>query len=98
MRETRMTDFLLRLLIGCLIIVGVWGAFAKGELLGWFGDRLERRFPEVVLKPIFLCPPCMASLWGSTVWFIFGGDLIFWVPFVLALSGLNRIVAGNLLK
>ena len=92
-----MTDFLLRLFIGCLIIVGIWNAFKPGMVMGWLGKIWDRRLPEGLNKPIWSCPPCMASVHGTWIWFLFGGDLTFWPAFVLALSGLNRLVSGKLL-
>jgi hypothetical protein len=90
-------DFLLRLLIGSCVCIGVWNAFGKDEIMGWLGNILEKHFPEKVNKPIFMCPPCMASLWGSAVWFYLGGGFWLWPVFVLALSGLNVLVVQNLI-
>lgn len=92
-----MTDFLLRLLIGCLVSVGWWNAFKPGMIMGWLGKIWDRRLPEELQKPLYSCPPCLASTVGTGVWFFFGGDLTFWPAFVLALSGLNRLVSGKLL-
>ncbi len=93
-----MTDFPLLLLVGSLIIIGIWNAFSPGMILGWLGSIWDRRLPDAISKPLYACPPCMASVHGTWVWFLAGGDLTMWVPFVLALSGLLRIIAGNLLK
>lgn len=93
-----MTNFLLLLPIASLVIVGIWNAFAPGMIFGWLADWLEKHVSEHFLKPVYSCPPCMASVHGTWVWFLAGGDLTWWPPFVLALSGLNRIVAGNILK
>lgn len=92
-----MTNFLLRLLIGCLICIGIWNAFKPEMILGWLGRIWDRRLPDTLNKPIWSCPPCMASIHGTWFWFFAGGDLTYWLPFVLALSGLNRIVSGKLL-
>lgn len=93
-----MIDFLLRLFIASLAIFGVWNAFAPGMIFGWLGDVLENRLPEYAQKPLYTCPACMASIWGTALWFYFGGDLTMWPVFVLALSGFNRIVSANFLK
>jgi len=92
-----MTDFLLRLLIGCLVSVGWWNAFKPGMIMGWLGKIWDRRLPEELQKPLYSCPPCLASTVGSAMWFVLGGSAELWFPFVLALSGLNRIVASKLL-
>lgn len=88
--------FYLRLLLASLIIVGCWNLFGKDELLGFAGDWLVKHAPHWG-KPIGLCPACMASVYGSTIWFLTGGDVMWWVPFVLALSGTMVIVGKKLL-
>lgn len=91
------SNFLFLLLIGCLICIGIWNAFKPDMLMGWLGEICDRYLPEAVNKPIWSCPPCLASVHGTWIWFLAGGDLTWWLPFVLALSGLNRIVSGKLL-
>lgn len=93
-----MIDFLLRLIIASLVCFGVWNAFAPGMIFGWLGDTFDKRLPAALQKPLYSCPPCLASVYGSIMWFLLGGDTTLWLPFVLALSGFNRIVASNLLK
>lgn len=93
-----MSQFPLLLLVGCLICIGIWNAFAPGEIFGWLAKIWDKRLPEAISKPLYNCPPCMASVHGTWLWILAGGDLTWWLPFVLALSGLNRIVSGNLLK
>lgn len=90
-------DFWLRMALAGLVIIGIWNAFAKGEVLGFFGDWLEKHAPKWG-KPLGLCPPCSASVWGSTVWFITGGEWQGVFIFVLALSGAMVLVSRNLLK
>lgn len=97
-QETMNLDFWLRLFMGMLIILGVWGAFGKGMILGWLGDRLEARYPEFLLKPIFLCVCCMASVWGSAVWFLTGGDFFYWPFYVVALSGLMKLIPVSFIE
>jgi hypothetical protein len=91
-------EFWMRMALGCLIIIGVWGAFAPGMIFGWLGDFLEKHINEHFLKPIFTCPCCMASVWGSTVWFLTGGDVFYWPFFVIALSGLMKFIPLSFLQ
>lgn len=92
-------DFWLRLALAALIIVGVWTAFGKVMILGWLGDIWERRLPDAFNKPLWQCPPCMASVHGTWVWFLTGGSLDFWwIAFVLALSGAMKLIVENLLR
>lgn len=86
-------DFWARLFIGALVIVGVWNAFDREMILGWLRNLLVKRVPAPVLKPIFDCPPCMASVWGTTIWFTTGGEVSVWWPiYVVALSGLCKLI------
>lgn len=89
-------DFYIRMLLAALVIIGVWNLFGKGELLGFAGNWLEKHAPHWG-KPLGLCPACMSSVYGSTVWFATGGDVWMWAPFVLALSGALVIVGKRLL-
>jgi len=91
-------DFWLRIPLGMLVIIAIWNAFAPGNIFGWLGDRLESRYPEFVLKPVFLCLCCMASLWGSAVWFYTGGDLLQWPLYVLALSGALKLLPMSFIQ
>lgn len=90
-------NFLQLLLIGCLVCIGIWNAFKPGMIFGWLGKIWDRRLPEVLQKPLYSCPPCLASIYGSALWILAGGDLTWWPVFVLALSGLNRLVSSKLL-
>ncbi len=90
--------FIIHLVVAMLICAGIWNAFTKGQILGWLGDIWEKRLPNAINKPLWMCMPCLASFWGTLIWFlVFDGDRWMWIPFVLALSGLNRIIAHNLL-
>lgn len=92
-------DFWLRIPLAALIILAIAFIFEKEELLGWLGDRLMKRIPVYYLKPFFLCVICMASVWGTAVWFATGGTLTLWWPaFCLALCGVMRLISENLLK
>lgn len=87
-----------KLVVACLICIGITTLFNKGMLLGWLGDIWERRLPDAINKPLWSCLPCMASVQGTWIWFLLGGSVELWVPFCLALCGLNRIVSDNLLR
>jgi hypothetical protein len=92
------TDFWFRMALGMFIIVGVWNAFAPGMIFGWLGDFLEKHIHEHFLKPVFTCPCCMASVWGTTIWFLTGGDVYYWPFFVIALSGLMKFIPISFLQ
>lgn len=90
---------ILQLFVAMLVCVGIWNAFGHGQILGWLGDIWEKRLPDAINKPLWSCPPCLASVHGTWMWFfLFDGSAGYWIPFVLALSGLNKIVAHNVLR
>jgi len=91
-------DFWIRLPLAGFIIVGVWALFGKGMLLEPIGKWTDKWMSRWVQKPLFDCPPCQSSVWGTAVWFSTGGDWLWWIPFCLALCGILKIVAHNLLN
>jgi hypothetical protein len=97
------TNFLLRLAIASLAILGVHHATAdKNQLLGFLNqyyfyptqDIDGKKVPRLWAKPLFSCIACMASVWGTLLyWGLLGGNnWREWVLFVLALSGLNALL------
>lgn len=83
------------LFLNLFLIVGVWKLTEKDMLLGWFGDRLHKILGAFWSKPVFDCPPCMASIWGTA--FFFGAKLDQLMPWYffplhsLALCGLATL-------
>lgn len=47
---------------------------------------------EMFKKPLFNCPPCMASIWGTGGFLFTGLGWEYWVVWVLSLAGFNYIV------
>lgn len=76
-------------------IIGLWTACKPDMLLSFVGDKLHG-LSSYMQKPLYLCPPCMASIWGS-VWFavLFALGLVnpfFYPLYILAVSGLNVVL------
>lgn len=72
--------------------LGVNTVLSPPYLLEDVGQKLDETFPSWVNKPLWRCPPCMASVHGITIYtFIlapqFGFLLL--VPFVVCLAGFN---------
>ena len=63
------------------------------ELLATRGQK----FMDLISKPLSECPPCMASIWGTTFLLLFGAPFD-WVliPAVLAVAACN-LVLGKLI-
>lgn len=53
-----------------LVCVGIFLLFQPGNLLYFIRARLKKILPLVLLKPLFECLSCMASIWGITYWLI----------------------------
>lgn len=90
-------EFWIRLPLASVIIIGIWVSFEPKMIFSFMADWFHKWLPVMLQKPLYDCPACMSSIWGSIIWFSTGGDLIWWVPFVFALCGLNRIVSAKLL-
>lgn len=52
-----------------------------------------------ICKPLFACPPCMASVHGTLAWFFWGGGSIqWWIPFIVCLCGAMKIITNLFLN
>lgn len=69
------------------------------EVAWWFKYYGMKITPSFIHKPLFLCPVCMSSIYGTVAFtvshfFIYpiNQPLIVYVPFLLAVAGTNRIL------
>lgn len=74
----------------------IWGIKAVTEYPFIFykqANWLNSVLPVWVAKPIYKCPVCMSSVWG-TYFFLYSDQrgLINWVIFVFALCGINYLI------
>lgn len=60
-----MTYYLQLLFLNFLLVFGIWKLFQKDEVFGALGDWLYKRLGEYWSKPLFNCPPCMSSVYGT---------------------------------
>ena len=58
----------------------------------WWTFRETELPKDKWLKPIATCPTCMASVWGSVLHFILGGDIYTWPLAVLAAAFTNTLM------
>ncbi len=68
---------------------------AEGMLL--HGVRVwldKKRIPSFLRKPLYKCPPCMASIWGSVVWGFFSISFFTpgWPLFCLSVCSVSYIL------
>lgn len=94
--------FLAAILFGFLWIWGVHcamtmvfkGIAAKIEALLFQLLNNNTKLTRAILKPIFLCPPCMSSLHGLILFLVLfqGWPFYHVIAYVIVLAGLNYIV------
>jgi hypothetical protein len=81
------------LILNSLIIFAVYAMAGEGMIFGSLADRLRLILPIYICKPLFDCPPCMASFWGIVIYICLVNsnylDLIIYLP---TLCGANYII------
>lgn len=96
-------DLIFHIILISAVTVG--GHIAIGKLLEELYKDPEwiyidaKPWQKHLIKPMFYCPTCMASVWGTTLHFYFGGTLHDWIPVCFALAFTNRTlnrVSNNL--
>lgn len=78
-----------------LISAWCWGIhclFSEGFVLEKISIIMEQVLGTWTCKPLFLCPPCMASIHGFTWGLFFYGWSWQLIPFIVSLCGLNFIL------
>jgi hypothetical protein len=75
--------------LGCL---GVHCLTREGMLFEQAANFIRHYVGEFWSKPLFDCPPCMASVWGLIGWLYFVTDLHL-IPYLLILCGLNALTS-----
>lgn len=60
-----MTTYFQLLLLNLLLIFGIWKLFQVDEVFGKAGDWMTKRIGDHWVKPLFDCPACMSSVWGT---------------------------------
>lgn len=83
------------IIIASLAILGFYAAMGEGMIL----ERLLTAFEYITrgaLRPIrpalYECPVCMASIWGTAIWFANGsGDIVHYVVFIFGVAGFNYL-------
>jgi hypothetical protein len=47
-------------------------------------------------KPLFICPPCMASVWGTAFFIFTAYPMWMWPVYILMLSGLVTLINSSI--
>lgn len=88
----------LLLALSSLWCLGLNSLFQENMILEKLGQLFDEMLPAWVNKPLWRCPPCMASFHGTVVYFCALSseyDLWLWLPFVVCLAGLNYIIVNR---
>ena len=93
-----MIDFIQYIVLGCLWCYGVYAVFDNDHLLGKFGDWIERNTSTFYIRPIFGCPPCMASFHGSIIGIMIYDFRPIVIIYVICLCGINYIIKNLIFK
>lgn len=83
-----------------------YGTEIRGKMLLWFIRYYGSYAGQFWSKPIYKCLPCMASLWSLPVYVGYVcltgsdvvGSILTWPLYVLCLSGVNYLLAANLVQ
>lgn len=75
----------------------IWGlnyCFKEGEILGVIGEWMRKHVNDNINKPLFDCPYCMSSVWGTTFYLLFLQPYgwLLWPIFCVCLCGLTAIL------
>ena len=83
-----------------LTVLFIWGVHAIFEypFIFWRqGEWLDRYIPKMIRKPLYRCPVCMSSIWG-TYFFLYSDQsgIMNWIVFVFAVCGVNFLIVEYL--
>lgn len=96
-----MTELLLQVLYISLFCLGWYTITSKGMLLFFIQQWLNERLPDntkwdLLYKPLIGCPPCMASIWGTAIYWILNDPtqkaFVLWIPTIIAVSYVNKLL------
>lgn len=90
--------FAILLSLSSLWTMGVASLFQEEMILERLGQWQDENLPLWVNKPLWRCPPCMASFHGSVIYLLFMvGDygLWLWIPFIVCLAGVNYMIVNR---
>lgn len=87
------------IIIGALCVLGLYAALGEGMILERLRDLFEivtdNRLLRYIRPALYECPICMASIWGSAVWFVIGNTVsVLWVLYVFGVAGLNYVIVN----
>ena len=79
-----------KVFVTSLICLAIHVMLKPGMLLGLIGEIMELFLKDYVNKPLGLCLTCMASIYGTIVFFTWSNlPITDYIPFILSVAGLN---------
>jgi hypothetical protein len=86
-------------IFGALCVLGLYAAMGEGMILEKLKDFFERITDNKILRNIrpalYECPICMASIWGTVVWFVMDNSFNpLWVLYVFGVAGFNYVTVN----
>lgn len=74
-----------------------YGVDKDSKMVGWWLRYYSLKWcGQFLSKPLFTCPPCMASVWGTLVYWLSTpvtmNNLALWPLYILMLSGLVALI------
>lgn len=80
------------IVINSLVCLGIH-VLTRVDMLLWPLIQHTERWSDYIKKPLFDCPPCMASIWGAIGYIYFAPDINA-IPYLLALCGFNALLSN----
>jgi hypothetical protein len=76
------------ILINSLVIWGIFAATRDGMIFNLESLPL----PNWLSYPLYECPVCMSSVWGSVGFYMMGDNIWLMPIWILAIAGLNYLI------
>ena len=81
------------IIVTALVIWGVRGITSWPFIFWKIADNLEVRLPSWITKPLFGCPVCMSSVYGTYFFFYFDQTGVMnLIVFILSIAGINYLL------
>ncbi len=94
-----MIDLIIGVMFCVLVIAGAWNSCQRGMIFGKASAALEERLPKWIYFPLWGCPSCMGSVYGTAVFFlVLKVKILYWPFFCLAVSGAAHLTFETLYR
>lgn len=80
------------LIIGSAWIWGIKAITTHPFIFYKQANWIEFHAGKWICKPLFRCPVCMTSFWGSFIFAISGLNIYLWPIYIIALAGIQFLI------